>query len=164
MPFHQLPSQLEASVGSLKLPTLDYHTWYWFPAAWQQPDTCKSHLTLNIPGGGCFKYFCDFHPKNWGRWTEFDFRIIFFKWVGEKPPTRYTSGQVSSRPKTRVFGARRLVASWFFGVPWGPPKISGKSRLVKYYFICPDVHGFLFLKVSLQIRFILNSFTLFWFI
>jgi len=46
MPFHQLPSQLEASVGSLKLPTLDYHTWYWFPAAWQQPDTCKSHLTL----------------------------------------------------------------------------------------------------------------------
>ena len=38
-------------------------------------------------GGGDSNIFGNFHPDPWGRWTHFDGRI-FFKWVGEKPPTR----------------------------------------------------------------------------
>ncbi len=34
------------------------------------------------------KYFGNFHPENFGRWTQFDLRI-FFRWVGStQPPTR----------------------------------------------------------------------------
>ena len=39
-------------------------------------------------GGGNSNIFWNFHPENWGRFsTHFD-EVIFFKGVGEKPPTR----------------------------------------------------------------------------
>ena len=42
--------------------------------------------------------FVYFHPENWGRFSPIStVRIIFFKWVGEKPPTRSSfAGMVGS--------------------------------------------------------------------
>ena len=38
--------------------------------------------------GGGFIHIFHVHPELWGRWTQLDGRI-FFRWVGEKPPSRF---------------------------------------------------------------------------
>ena len=49
-------------------------------------------VVLVILGDG-FKYVFIFHPKNWGRFSPI-LTSIFFRWVGEKPPTlQYQSAQ-----------------------------------------------------------------------
>ena len=46
------------------------------------------HLT-HVPAE--FQRFFKVHPEPCGRWTHFEVRI-FFKWVGEKPPTSFSLG------------------------------------------------------------------------
>ena len=62
--------QLEAAVGSLKLPTLDYHTWYWLPATWQHlkfPPKNTPDISSVVATQIFFIFQFDEH--------------IFFKWV-----------------------------------------------------------------------------------
>ena len=47
---------------------------------------------IHVVGGGNFKYFWNFHPENWGRHSPNLTVRIFFRWVGEKPPTRFMLG------------------------------------------------------------------------
>ena len=42
---------------------------------------------LMILNFGSFSSTLGVYPKNWG--NDLDFTSIFFKWVGEKPPTRF---------------------------------------------------------------------------
>ena len=60
----------------------------------------KTHSLLHLPeglkkddfliwlGGGHSNIFWNFHPEDWG-FMESKLTSIFFKWVGEKPPTRF---------------------------------------------------------------------------
>ena len=54
--------------------------------------------------GGGFIHIFHVHPELWGRWTQLDGRI-FFRWVGEKPPSRFWV------PRTRL-PRRALSLSW----------------------------------------------------
>ena len=45
------------------------------------------YICIYISRWWFLKYFWNFHPDPWGFMIQFDLRI-FFKWVGEKPPTR----------------------------------------------------------------------------
>ena len=55
-----------------------------------------------------------FHPDPWGFMIQFDLRI-FFKWVGEKPPTRKTSPPHPNQPALKL-GASHLPGGRLSGV------------------------------------------------
>ena len=58
------------------------------------PKMDKTMRLPEVPKGAWFfevdlKDFWNFHPDPWGFMIQFDGLPYFFRWVGEKPPTRF---------------------------------------------------------------------------
>ena len=72
--------------------------------------------TKNQPNVG--HVFLNFHPKNWGRWTQFDTHNYFFRWLVHQPP----------QPDSPLFTSKAGAAA----APWstlqlGEPNIMGNK-------------------------------------
>ena len=75
--------------------------------------------SLEQPSGGNSKDFLNFHPEPWGKKsTQFDLRI-FFRWVGEKPPTREVSTKMRIRHwNIPIFNRKYIhLHSWWIFQP-----------------------------------------------
>ena len=114
------------------------------------------------------KYFRNFHPENWGRWTHLDYRI-FFRWVGSKPPTRFfldswcgcmfqgplklmednkfpqPAGQLSRDSFTAV-----VVP--FISINLKTPRCLSKNARISHVFQVPGKPSVLFFKATLPLK------------
>ena len=66
------------------------------PAGNSQAYAFEKSIQRSISRWWQLKYFWNFHPENWGRWTQFDEHIVSIGLV--QPPTRYVFGKYHQSP------------------------------------------------------------------
>ena len=118
----------------------------WAPRSWlgSQELILREFLLTNwlyqwksgLGGGFTQRFFSNFHPENWGRWTHFDVHI--FQMGGLKPPTR---GIIS--PQNHMFFFNILFWQDWYRYQILPPDLTwALTQFHEILQILPVIFGF----------------------